>query len=108
MIEIVRRVLLAEQIAGQYIFACPVYAFTIDALNPYSTWQDRWLSRLAHIFVLLSTYLALLLKIGGSDEASSDQDIFSVVLVATHVLIMAFAITECITSVAVAEWKASR
>lgn len=83
VVEYVRRVVLAgvivfifpntaAQIASTFLLALLV-AFSLEVLNPYSKWQDRWLSRLAHNVVLLDMYFALLLKLDVSDEASSDQ-----------------------------------
>ena len=47
-----------------------VFVMVSESLAPYSSRQDSWLSRVAHIVVFLSMYQALVVKVDVSDESS--------------------------------------
>ncbi|CAN0042723.1 unnamed protein product [Ectocarpus fasciculatus] len=106
VIECCRRVLLAgvvvfiypntaAQIAVTLVIAV---AFTIlsEALAPYSSRWDAWASRMAHVVVLVSMYVALLLKVDVSDERASSQRVFEAILVAVHACMVTLVVIETI------------
>ncbi|CAB1118550.1 unnamed protein product [Ectocarpus sp. CCAP 1310/34] len=106
VIECCRRVLLAgvavfiypntaAQIAVTLVIAV---AFTIlsEALDPYSSRWDSWTSRMGHVVVLVSMYVALLLKVDVSDERASSQRVFEAILVAVHACMVTLVVIETI------------
>ena len=91
VIECSRRILLTgvlvfiypntpTQIAVTLILAF-IFAMVSEALNPYVSRWDTWISRVGHIVVFLSVFLALLLKVNVSAERSESQEMFEVFLV---------------------------
>eukprot|EP00903_Cladosiphon_okamuranus_P018661 g17175.t2 len=94
VIECGRRVLLAgvvvfiypntaAQIAVTLVIAF-VFVVVSEALAPYASRWDTWLSRMGHAVVFMSMYVALLLKVDVSDERADSQTVFEAVLVAAH------------------------
>eukprot|EP00752_Nemacystus_decipiens_P017698 g15868.t1 len=106
VIECVRRILLA----GVVVFIYPnsaaqvavtlmiAFAFVLvsEALAPYASRWDHWISRTGHVVVVASMYVALLLKVDVSDERSSSQKVFEVVLVAVHVVMVLVVVVETV------------
>ena len=60
------------------------FAMAFEGLNPYVSSWDRWVSRMGHVVVYVSVYLALLLKVDVSEEQSESQKVFEVILVVVH------------------------
>ncbi|CAM9468153.1 unnamed protein product [Ectocarpus sp. 6 AP-2014] len=104
VIECFRRVLLAgvvvfiypntaAQIAVTLLIAF-AFALLSEGLAPYASRWDTWISRIGHIVVFLSMYVALLLKVDVSDERASSQEVFEGVLVAVHVCMILVVLVE--------------
>ncbi|CAM9133326.1 unnamed protein product [Ectocarpus sp. 8 AP-2014] len=104
VIECFRRVLLAgvvvfiypntaAQIAVTLLIAF-AFALLSEGLAPYASRWDAWISRIGHIVVFLSMYVALLLKVDVSDERASSQEVFEGVLVAVHVCMILVVLVE--------------
>eukprot|EP00904_Undaria_pinnatifida_P003224 jgi/Undpi1/12902/HiC_scaffold_7.g02568.m1 len=104
VIECVRRVLLtgvvvfiypntSAQIAVTLIIAF-AFAITSEGLAPFASKWDTWISRMGHVVVYASMYVALLLKVDVSDEKSGSQKVFEAVLVAAHVGMVLAVIAE--------------
>lgn len=107
VVEYVRRVALtgvvvfispssSAQIAVTFLLALFFFA-AFELLNPYETWQYSWLSRLGHVVVLLSMYLALLLKASVAEEGGGIQEAFSAVLVTTNAAMIVAVVVECLS-----------
>lgn len=106
VIECGRRILLA----GVVVFIYPntasqiavtlmiAFAFIIisEVLSPYSSPWDAWISRVGHVVVFVSMFVALLLKVDVSDERTSSQKVFEAVLVAVHVCMVVAVVVEAI------------
>lgn len=104
VIECVRRISLtgvvvfiypntAAQIAVTLIIA---FGFNVafEALSPYASRWDMWVSRSGHVVVFISLYMALLLKVDVSGERSDSQGVFAGVLVAAHACLVLAATVE--------------
>lgn len=61
-----------------------LFASVADVLAPFRKRADAWLYRLGTWTVLLSMYLALLLKVDISKEESRSQTVFAGLLIASH------------------------
>lgn len=106
VVECGRRVLLA----GVVVFIYPntaaqlavtllmAFAFAVvsEALAPYASRWDAWLSRMGHAVVFVSIYVALLLKVDVSDERADSQQVFAAVLVATHACMVLVVVVETV------------
>lgn len=106
LIECGRRVLLA----GVVVFIFPnttaqiaivlmlamVFMTVSEALRPYESLWDVWVSRLAHVIVFSSMYLALLLKVNVSNEGTSSEEIYEVLLIFGHVVMLLVAVVEAV------------
>lgn len=87
VVECIRRVTLtgvvvfvfpndsAAQIASAVLLAL-FFMLTSEVLSPYETWSETWLSRIGHVVVVLSFYLALLLRVDVSEESGQSQEWF--------------------------------
>ena len=94
VIECCRRLLLAGVVVFTYpntgaqialtLAIATLFVFVSEALAPYQSHWDRWISRISHAIVFVTMYLAFLLKVSVSSESSSSQKNFEVVLVAAH------------------------
>ena len=106
VIECTRRILLtgivvfiypntAAQIAVSLIIS---FTFTVvsEGLNPYSSTWDTWVSRMGHVVVFVSVYLALLLKVDVSDERFESQTVFEAVLVFAHACMILAVLGEAL------------
>ena len=110
VVECGRRILLA----GVVVFIYPntaaqiavtlmiAFAFVVisEVLAPYTSPWDTWISRMGHVVVFVSMYVALLLKVDVSDEQVGSQKIFEAVLVAAHACMILAVVVEAI----VASW----
>ena len=94
VIECGRRILLtgavvfiypntASQVAVAFAIAV-FFVFVSEAMAPYKSCWDAWTSRIGHVIVFASMYLALLLKVDVSGENHSSQEMFGVILVGVH------------------------
>ena len=94
VIECGRRILLsgavvfiypntASQVAVAFAIAV-FFVFVSEAMAPYKSCWDAWISRIGHAIVFASIYLALLLKVDVSGENHSSQERFGVILVGVH------------------------
>eukprot|EP00752_Nemacystus_decipiens_P012586 g11146.t1 len=106
VIECGRRILLAgvavfiepntsAQIAVTLMIAF-VFVVTSEALAPYASRWDAWLSRMGHAVVFVSMYVALLLKVDVSDERVESQRVFEVVLVGAHACMIVMVVVETV------------
>ncbi len=104
VVECSRRILLAgvvvfiypntsAQIAVTLMMAF-VFAMISEALAPYASRWDTWISRMGHVVVFVSMFVALLLKVDVSDERASSQKVFDVVLIGVHVCMLAVVVVE--------------
>ena len=104
VIECSRRILLTgvvvfiypnsgAQIAAAVAIAV-VFVFVSEALAPFHSPWDNWISRLGHAILFVSMYLALLLKVDVSGEDSYSQKAFEVVLVAAHGCMVLLVVAE--------------
>eukprot|EP00752_Nemacystus_decipiens_P012585 g11145.t1 len=106
VVECVRRISLtgvvvfiepntSAQVAGTLMMAF-VFVVISEALAPYASRWDAWLSRIGHMVVFVSMYVALLLKVDVSDERAGSQNVFGAILVCGHVCMMSVVVTESI------------
>lgn len=106
VIECGRRVLLtgavvfiypntSAQVAVTLIIAF-AFAMTSEALAPFASRWDTWISRMGHVVVFVSMYVALLLKVNVSQETSSSQKVFEAVLVAAHCGMVVAVVVETV------------
>lgn len=106
VIECARRVLLAgvvvfiypntaAQIAVTLVMA---FAFVVvsEGLAPYASRWDIWLSRMGHVVVYMSMYVALLLKVDVSEERVDSQKVFEAVLVTAHACMVLVVVIETV------------
>eukprot|EP00752_Nemacystus_decipiens_P007571 g6764.t1 len=106
LIECARRILLAGVVVFIYpnsaaqiaITLMVAFAFVLvsEGLAPYASKWDHWISRTGHVVVVVSMYVALLLRVDVSDERSSSQKVFEAVLVAVHVVMVLVVLAETI------------
>ena len=73
-----------------------VFAMLSEALAPYVSRWDTWVSRMGHVAVFLSLYVALLLKVDVSDERASSQNVFDAVLIASHACMIVVIVVETV------------
>ncbi|CAM9418417.1 unnamed protein product, partial [Ascophyllum nodosum] len=101
IIECIRRISLTGVVVFIYPNTSPQIAVTLvmaffftmlfEAVAPYSTGWDCWISRTGHVVVFVSMFIGLLLKVDVSSERARSQNLLAAVLVVTHVG-MVFAI----------------
>ena len=60
------------------------FVFVSEGLAPYGSPWDAWISRMGHVIVFASIYLALLMQVNVSGETYSSQTTYEVVLVVVH------------------------
>ena len=104
VIECIRRVALA----GVVVFFNPntasqiavtltltfVFIIISEILDPYLSKWDTWLSRIGHVVVVASVYVALLLRVDVSTERHDSQHTFEVVLLFLNAVMIAAIIIE--------------
>lgn len=106
VVECLRRVMLSGLIvfilpntAGQVVttFLMSLFFFAVlSVLNPYASRWDAWLAGVGHVVVMVSMFVALLMKVDTEGENSFSQDVFAWVLVATTCgMLVAVAVEAC-------------
>ena len=109
VVKCIRRVMLtgvvvfiypstAAQIAITLAIAF-MFAFTSERLDPYDSHWDAWVSRIGHVMVVLTMYVALLARIDVSNEGSQSQALLAGVLVAAHIVMVLAVVAEAIALV---------
>lgn len=75
------------------VISC-MFALVFEALAPYDSKWDAWISRSGHVVVLLSIFVALLLEQEDSEETSNNShDLYGGVLLAINVsMVLAVAV----------------
>eukprot|EP00903_Cladosiphon_okamuranus_P017744 g16334.t1 len=108
VIECVRRVLLTgvivfilpnerSQVAVTLVIAC-MFALVFEALAPYDSKWDAWISRSGHVIVLLSIFVAFLLEQQDSEETgNSSHDLYGGVLLAFNVSMVLVVAVQGVT-----------
>ena len=105
VVECGRRILLAGVIvlgdgnAAQIAVTLMIsflFAMILEALAPYESWWDTWISRIGHAVVYSNMFLALLLKINVSHETHTSQERFGCLLVAAHALMILVVVAEAV------------
>ncbi|CAM9126201.1 unnamed protein product [Ectocarpus sp. 6 AP-2014] len=85
---------------GAQIAVTLVIAFSFvvvsERLAPYISKWDASISLIGHIIVFISMYVALLSKVGVSDEGAVSQERFAGVLVAAHACMVVAVIVETV------------
>ncbi|CAN0597971.1 unnamed protein product, partial [Laminaria digitata] len=71
-----------------------VFVVISEGLAPFASRWDTWISRMGHVVVFASMYVALLLKVDVSNERSGSQKVFEGVLVAAHLAMLLTVIVE--------------
>lgn len=104
LVECARRVLLAGVVVFMYpdtvaqvAIALMIAAFFMvlcEVLAPYESVWDAWVSRLGHVIVFSSIYLALLLHIDVSNERLASQKAYEAILVAAHVIMVVIVLVQ--------------
>ncbi|CAM9418346.1 unnamed protein product, partial [Ascophyllum nodosum] len=94
VIECIRRISLTGVVVFIYPNTSPQIAVTLvmafvftmwfEALAPYNSGWDSWISRTGHVIVFLSMFIALLLKVDVSSERASSQNLLGLVLIVMH------------------------
>ena len=106
VIECLRRIMLtgiivfiypntAAQVAVTLALAF-VFVVVSERFSPYISKWDSRMSLTGHIIVFTSMYVALLGKVDVSGERSGSQDVFSAILVASHVCMVIVIIVETV------------
>lgn len=106
VIECLRRVTLsgvvvfvypntAGQVAVTFLLALSFFTVMM-ILDPYANIWDAWLARLGHVIVIMSMFVALLLKVDPSGEEILSQDVFAGVLIAGNCIMILAAVAEAI------------
>lgn len=99
--ECVRRILLtgavvfihpnsAQQLAVALVMAC-TFSLVSEALAPYSSLWDAWVARAGHIMVLLSVFVAFLMKLELDED---NRDAFGGLLLASNVILILSVVAE--------------
>ena len=94
VVECGRRILLTGVVVFIYPYSASqiavtlaisvVFVFVSEGLAPYDSPWDAWISRMGHVVVFASIYLALLMKVDVSGEKYSSQTTYEVILVVVH------------------------
>ena len=117
VIECCRRILLAGVVVFIYPNTAAQIAITLmmavmftvlsEALAPYASRWDTWISRMGHAVVTMSMYIALLLKVDVSNERAGSQRIFEAVLIAVHACMLLMVVVEAVVQ-AISLWVEKR
>ncbi|CAN0246469.1 unnamed protein product [Ascophyllum nodosum] len=73
-----------------------IFAFASERLDPYDSYWDGWVSRIGHVMVLLTMYVALLAKMDVSGEGDQSQALFAGILVTAHIAMIFTAFLEAV------------
>lgn len=65
-----------------------------ESLAPYASQWDTWLSRMGHVNVFTSMYIALLLKVDVSGERAPSQKVFAVVMIVAQISMVLVVVIE--------------
>lgn len=84
------------QVAVTLVIAC-MFALVFEALAPYDSKWDAWISRSGHVIVLLSIFVAFLLEQEDSEKSSSSHDLYGSVLLAINVLMVLAVAVQGVT-----------
>ena len=71
-----------------------IFAFVSERLDPYESHWDGWISRIGHVMVVVTMYVALLAKVDVSKEGSQSQALLAGVLVAAHIAMVLAVVAE--------------
>ena len=85
----------AAQVAVTLILAF-MFAMASETLDPYASKWDAWVSRMGHVAVFVSVYLALLLKVDISEERSESQRVFEVILIFIQICMVLAVLGEAL------------
>lgn len=106
VIECLRRVTLsgivvfilpntAGQVMTTFILSLAFFAVFM-ALDPYESSSDTWLARIGHAIVMMSMFLALVIKVDTEDDDKFSQDVFAGALVLVNGgMILAVVVEAC-------------
>lgn len=83
----------AAQVSTVLLLAVFFYV-VFEVLSPYIHEKEKWLSRVGHLVVILSIYMALLLKVDVSGEKHHSQELFAVLLVVVHAMMISTIAVE--------------
>ena len=70
------------------------FGMVSEGLAPFASRWDTWISRMGHVVVYVSMYVALLLKVDVSDERSGSQKVFEALLVAVNLGLILAVVVE--------------
>lgn len=108
VVECLRRVMLtgvvvfilpgsATQVSTTFLIA--LFFFIVsESLKPYATAFDAWMYRIGHVVVLLSMFLAVLVKIKVEDENDIELGTLSVITVVANVFMALAVVAEAAMS----------
>ncbi|CAM9650623.1 unnamed protein product [Scytosiphon promiscuus] len=106
VVECCRRILLTGVVVFVYPNTSAQIAVTLmlaflfllisEVLDPYMSKWDTWISRMGHVVVFMSMYIALLLKVDVSKERTSSQRVFEIVLVSVHACMLLVVVVETV------------
>lgn len=99
VLECMRRIMLtgvvvfiypgdAAQIVISIMFAFIFFAVS-EALLPFESASDTWLSRGGHVVVFFTFFAGLLYKVDISDERDTSQQVFAGAIIAVHACLIA-------------------
>lgn len=105
VIECGRRILLTGVVVFIYpntpsqiaviLVVAVFYMVLAEALAPYASRLDTWISRAGHAIVFLSMYVALLLKVDLSEERGGrGEKVFEAILVSAHACMICSVVVE--------------
>lgn len=96
----------AAQIAVVLLVA-GAFAVVFEVLDPYREHAATWLYRTGYVIVILTMYLALLLRVNLSDEDATGVEVFGILLIIVHCVMILAVFLEG-TYVACDAWKSMR
>ena len=106
VVECGRRILLAGAVVFIYpntaaqisvtLMIAIVFIFVSEVLSPYAKRWDTWINRMGHIVVVVSMFVALLLKVDVSGERAGSQGVFEAVMVAFHACMVLTVVVEAV------------
>ena len=77
----------AAQIAITIVISF-VFSFISEAVRPYKSVLEMWLSRAGHAVLFFSFFAALLYKVDITNERETSQEAFGIAVVLVHVLLI--------------------
>lgn len=85
----------AGQVAVTFLLAL-FFSTVMMILDPYANIWDTWLARLGHGIVIISMFVALLLKVDLSGEEVLSQDVFAGVLIVGNCAMILAVVAEAV------------